>query len=157
MNMVIVGRAGIAVQTKLLTPTAKMPTYGTDHAAGMDLYVDILGDTGENSLDLQPGQWHMFKTGIAMALPCGYYGRISPRSGLALKNGLDVLAGTIDADYRGKINVILINFGTEPYTFNHGDRVAQMIITTYSYAELVEVDELDDTARGDGAYGSTGR
>lgn len=142
--------------TKLLTEHATVPTYGSTEAAGMDLYADFTDQTG-SVYRLDPGERWAVPTGIAVALPALHYGRIAPRSGLAFKQGIDVLAGVIDSDYRGEIKAILINLGDEPVVIKHGDRVAQMIITPY-YTLLPEpVDELPDTERGSGGFGSTGK
>ncbi len=143
------------IPTKLLTDTATLPTYGSEEAAGMDLHVD-LGGTGEKAA-LLPGERRLFKTGISVALPARFYGRIAPRSGLAYKKGIDVMAGVIDSDYRGEIGVILINHGDDDFQINHGDRIAQMIITPYHTAMPEPVEELPDTERGAGGFGSTGK
>lgn len=136
--------------TKLLNDNAVIPTYGSDSAAGMDLYA-AFAET------IPAGQHRIVKTGIAMKIPDGFYGRIAPRSGLAYKNGIDVFAGVIDNDYRGEIGIILYNAGSEPFHVQPGDRVAQMIITPYEMAMPYVVEDLDDTARGSGGFGSTGK
>lgn len=142
--------------TKKLTSGATVPTYGSAEAAGMDLYADFSNETGSTRL-IMPGQRWAVPTGIAVALPPLHYGRVAPRSGLAFKKGVDVLAGVIDSDYRGEIKAILINLGGTQFVIRHGDRVAQMIITPY-YTLLPEpVDELPDTERGSGGFGSTGK
>lgn len=104
---------------------------------------------------LKPGERKLFKTGLYMAIPNGLYGRIAPRSGLAYKNGIDVMAGVIDEDYRGEIGVILINLGQEDKQINVGDKIAQMIFENYTRCDFTVVDELDDTNRGIGGFGST--
>lgn len=130
-----------------------LPKYGTEHAAGMDLEAAI-----DQPLTLNPGTRAIVPCGIAIALPEGYEAQIRPRSGLAAKNGVTVLntPGTIDADYRGEVKVILVNLGTEPFVIERGMRIAQMVIASYSRAEWNVVDTLDETARGTGGFGSTG-
>ena len=154
------------IPTKLLTKFATVPTYGSEEAAGMDLSYDAYSGLGPDvpefkSLTLvhvmKPGERVLFKTGISMALPPFHYGRIAPRSGLAYKSGIDVMAGVIDSDYRGEIGVILINHGDEDFQVNHGDRIAQMIITPYEIAMPYVVEDLDNTGRGSGGFGSTGK
>lgn len=155
---------------KLLTKSASVPTYGSEEAAGMDLYADfgsMRGDAAEphghplfaenDFLHLEPGQHRMVGTGIAVSIPPGFYGRIAPRSGLAARNGIDVLAGVVDRDYRGELKVILINLGHDVYTISHGDRIAQMIIEPCERVAVQEVEELDSTARGAARFGSTGK
>lgn len=143
------------IPTKLLTNTATLPTYGSEEAAGMDLCVD-LEEVGKTAA-LLPGERRLFKTGISVALPARFYGRIAPRSGLAYKHGIDVMAGVIDSDYRGPVGVILINHGNDMFDITHGDRIAQMIITPYHTAMPELVEELPDTERGAGGFGSTGK
>ena len=132
----------------------RLPAYMTAHAAGMDLYADLADD-----LLLHPGERALVPTGIAIELPDGYEAQIRPRSGLALRNGIALVnaPGTIDPDYRGEIGVIVINHGTEPFLVRTGERIAQMVIAPFVRAELVQVDELGITARGDGGFGHTGR
>jgi dUTP pyrophosphatase len=131
----------------------ELPSYATVSSAGMDL----LAATNED-ITIKPGKRVLIKTGISIALPEGFEAQIRPRSGLAWKNGITVLnsPGTIDADYRGEIGVILINHGEEEFIITRGMRIAQMIIANYTRAEFKEVVELDDTARGSGGFGSTG-
>lgn len=130
-----------------------LPSYETEHAAGMDLMAAIDGDD-----ILAPGERALVPTGLAISLPEGFEAQVRPRSGLAFKNGVTVLnaPGTIDADYRGEVSVILINLGSEPFTVTRGMRIAQMVIAPVSRAALVELDTLDDTDRGAGGFGSTG-
>ncbi|MCE9507438.1 MAG: dUTP diphosphatase [Alphaproteobacteria bacterium] len=130
-----------------------LPKYATEHAAGMDLEAAI-----DAPLTLKPGERILVPTGIAIALPPGYEAQIRPRSGLAAKNGLTVLnsPGTIDADYRGEIKVILINLGAEPFTIERGMRVAQMVVAAHSSVVWNAVGSLDETTRGAGGFGSTG-
>ncbi len=131
-----------------------LPFYATTHAAGADLRAaiaeDVIIETGEKAL---------IKTGFAMALPDNFEAQIRPRSGLALKHGITVLnsPGTIDADYRGEIGVILINHGKETFRVQRGDRIAQMIIAPFVQAQFVSVDTLDETERGEGGFGSSGK
>ena len=144
----------IHVPMKLLSETAQMPHYGSGDAAGMDLYAD-LGNKGV--IQINPGERKLIKTGVAMAIPPGYYGRVAPRSGLAYKNGIDVMAGVIDSDYRGEIGAIIINLGDAPFNVHTGDRVAQLIFERYSPAYGYKVAVLPGTERGDGGFGSTGK
>lgn len=126
----------------------------TPHAAGMDLYAELHAD-----LILLPGMRALVPTGIAVALPAGYEAQIRPRSGLALRHGITLVnaPGTIDPDYRGEIGVIVINHGSEPFTIRKGERIAQMVFAPFVRALLEEVDELEETSRGDGGFGHTGR
>src|SRR5512135_1830719 len=122
-----------------------LPHYQTEHAAGVDLYAAV-----ERETVIGPGKWNLVPTGIAIAIPEGYEGQVRPRSGLALKNGIGMLnaPGTIDADYRGEIGVILFNFGREPFTVRRGDRIAQLVFAKLEKAAFVKVDSLSETARG---------
>lgn len=131
----------------------ELPSYETKNSAGMDLRACIT----ENII-LKKGERKLIKTGISIALPENYEAQVRPRSGLALKNGITVLntPGTIDADYRGEIGVILINLGDSDFTIERGMRIAQMVIAPVVQAELAEVKELDETSRGKGGFGSTG-
>ena len=133
-----------------------LPAYQTAHAAGLDLLAAVPED---DALTLQPGRYALVPTGLSIALPEGYEAQVRPRSGLAAKHGVTVLnaPGTIDADYRGEIGVLLINHGAEPFTIRRGERIAQMVIAPVARAELVAVTELPSTARGSGGFGSTGR
>lgn len=130
-----------------------LPAYQSADAAGLDLHAAV-----EAPLTLAPGARALVPTGIAMAIPRGFEGQVRPRSGLALRHGVTVLnsPGTIDADYRGEVKVLLINLGQEPFTVKAGDRIAQLVIAKVERAELVVVTELDSTERGAGGYGSTG-
>lgn len=153
----------ISVPVKRLTETAKIPTYGSAEAAGMDLYVDLSGMTGfvDNpdgvEFTLYAGQRALLQTNIGVEIPTGYYGNIEPRSGLAFKHGIQVLGGIIDSDYRKSIGVILLNTGKENIKFKHHDRIAQMVIKPHMTAHLHEVEELSETVRDGGGFGSTGR
>ncbi|WJR78312.1 dUTP diphosphatase [Bradyrhizobium sp. NP1] len=133
-----------------------LPAYQSTDAAGLDLVAAV---PDEAPLTLSPGQRAMVPTGLAIALPAGFEAQVRPRSGLAAKHGVTVLnsPGTIDADYRGEINVILINHGASPFVIRRGERIAQMVIAPVVQARLVPVDTLADTARGSGGFGSTGR
>ena len=133
-----------------------LPAYQTAHAAGLDLPAAVPED---HSLTLLPGRSALVPTGFMIALPEGYEAQVRPRSGLAAKHGVTVLnaPGTVDADYRGEISVLLINHGAEPFTIKRGERIAQMVIAPVARAEFVAVTELSSTARGSGGYGSTGR
>lgn len=130
-----------------------LPAYQSDLAAGLDLLAAIAAP-----LIIGSGERALVPTGLAMALPAGYEAQVRPRSGLAAKHGVTVLntPGTVDADYRGEIKVILINHGAEDFTINRGDRIAQMVIAPVLQAQISEVTELSDTDRGSGGFGSTG-
>lgn len=131
----------------------KLPTYATEQSAGMDLSAAL-----EEALELGPGERAMVPTGLSIALPAGYEAQVRPRSGLAAKHGVTVLnsPGTIDADYRGEIKVILINHGQEPFTIERGMRIAQMVVERYETVGWEIVEDLDETERGAGGFGSTG-
>lgn len=130
-----------------------LPAYESDYAAGMDLRAAL-----QSPITLEPSERSLVPTGLKMALPQGYEAQIRPRSGLAYRNGITMLntPGTIDADYRGELKVLAVNLGQEDFTINHGDRIAQMIIAPVVQAEVHEVDELTETERGEGGFGSTG-
>jgi len=132
-----------------LHPAAKLPTRGSRHAAGLDLY-------SIEEVTLAAGGRAAVRTGLSVAIPRGFYGRVAPRSGLAVKHGLDVLAGVIDSDYRGEIICALVNHSAEAFALEAGGRVAQLIIEAIITPEPVWVDSLDETARGAGGFGSTG-
>jgi dUTP pyrophosphatase len=131
-----------------------LPAYQTAEAAGMDLRADI-----DESLVILPMGRAAVPTGIALAIPPGYEGQVRPRSGLALKHGVTCLnsPGTIDSDYRGEVKVILANLGDAPFSVRRGDRIAQVVFAPVTRAALSVVASLDDTGRGDGGFGSTGR
>ena len=143
----------MVVRFKKLRPAAVLPRYMTAGAAGMDL-----ASAAEGPLTLAPGARAGVPTGLAMELPAGYEGQVRPRSGLAARHGITVTnaPGTIDADYRGEIVVLLVNLGGEPYTIAPGERIAQLVIAPVTRAEVAEVDQLGDTARGGGGFGHTG-
>jgi len=130
-----------------------LPAYATEQSAGMDLRANI-----EESFTLHPLERRLVPTGLYIALPPGYEAQVRPRSGLALKRGITVLnaPGTIDADYRGEVGVLLVNLSQEDFVVNDGERIAQMVIARHETAEFVEVEELDATERGAGGYGHTG-
>jgi dUTP pyrophosphatase len=130
-----------------------LPSYATSDSAGMDLAAAVSSD-----LVLKPGARAIVPTGFAIALPPGFEAQVRPRSGLAAKNGVTVLnaPGTIDADYRGEVGVILVNHGSDAFTVTRGMRIAQMVIAPVSLAAMIETAELPDTARGAGGFGSTG-
>ncbi len=132
-----------------LHPAAILPTRGSGQAAGLDLH-------SIEDVALAAGERAAVRTGLSAAIPQGFYGRIAPRSGLAVKHGLDVLAGVIDSDYRCEIVCALINHGREAFTLAAGERIAQLIIEAIITPEPVWVDSLDETARGAGGFGSTG-
>ena len=130
-----------------------LPAYATEQSAGMDLRASI-----DEPIVLQPLERRLVPTGLYIALPVGFEAQIRPRSGLALKKGITLLntPGTIDADYRGEIGVIMINLSKEPFEIQDGDRIAQMVIARHEHAEWVDVDVLDETERGAGGFGHTG-
>ena len=153
--------------------TNELPTYGTVESAGCDLRADLWGLKEKflfgaeiirnealeiKSVEIAPGGRALIPTGLQIALPVGYEAHVRPRSGLALKHGITVLntPGTIDADYRGDIGVVLINHGTEPFIVEQGDRIAQLVIAKHERVDWIEVAELNETHRGDGGFGSTG-
>jgi len=129
-----------------------LPAYATAHAAGMDV-------VAAETLTLEPGRRHAVATGFAIAIPDGYEVQVRPRSGLALKHGITCLntPGTIDSDYRGEVKVILANLGAEPFEVKRGERIAQLVPAPVLRARFAEVAALEDTARGEGGFGSTGR
>ena len=131
-----------------------LPAYMTPEAAGMDLFAAVT-----EPLLLPPGDRVLVPTGLQIALPAGFEGQIRPRSGLAVKHGITVLnsPGTIDADYRGEIKVILINLGQEPYTITRRDRIAQLIVSKVEKASIILCEELQDSERGSGGFGHTGK
>lgn len=133
-----------------------LPRQQSAGAAGLDLMAAIGTD---EVLTILPGDYAMIPTGLAIALPDGYEAQVRPRSGLAAKHGVTVLnsPGTVDADYRGEVKIVLINHGREPFALRRGDRIAQMVVARVSAVDLVEVEELDATQRGTGGHGSTGR
>lgn len=140
---------------KRLHPAAPAPHRAHETDAGADLYA--LGDsTAQNYGPLVPGERRLFRTGIALALPAGYYGRIAPRSGLAVREGLDVMAGVVDSSYRGEVQVLLVNLGPNAVWIEPGSRIAQLIVEKCEPATFHEVEVLDETERAAGGFGSTG-
>lgn len=131
-----------------------LPAYSTTASAGLDLRANL-----ETPIELQPLDRVLIATGLFIELPVGYEAQIRPRSGLAFKNGVTVLnsPGTIDADYRGELKVLLINISKESFTINDGERIAQMVIARHEQAEWIEVNELNETQRGEGGFGHTGK
>ena len=131
----------------------KLPEYSTPHSSGMDLRANLI-----KPLFLKSYERILVKTGLFVEIPPGYEAQVRPRSGLALKNGITVLnsPGTIDADYRGEIGVILVNLSKEDFKINHGERIAQLVFSAYSKVVLLEVKSLDESARGIGGFGSSG-
>jgi dUTP pyrophosphatase len=147
-------RVKILIKRLREEPAVRLPAYMTEQSSGMDLYAFLEGE-----ITLQPGERRLIPTGISMAIPEGFEGQVRPRSGLAIRHGIGVVnaPGTIDADYRGEIAILLINYGQEPFTVRNGDRIAQMIISRVARATWEEVDVLPSTARQEGGFGHTGR
>jgi dUTP pyrophosphatase len=143
----------LIVQVRRLSPAAILPRYMTDLAAGVDLHAAVAVD-----VTLAPGERTLVPTGLALAIPVGFEGQVRPRSGLALKKGVSLVnsPGTIDADYRGEVGIIIINHGQDAVTIAPGERIAQLIIAPVVRAEFAEVDELDATRRNAGGFGHTG-
>lgn len=143
----------VEVEIKKLYPDSVVPTYKTEHAAGMDLSAYLA-----SSLSIAPGERSLVDTGIAIALPPGYEAQVRPRSGLAFKNGIGLVnsPGTIDADYRGEIRVVLINLGDTDFEIHSGDRIAQLVVAPVSRVEWQQVSVLDATTRNAGGFGHTG-
>lgn len=141
------------IQVTKLRDTATLPEYQSEGAAGMDIHACI-----DEAVTLQPMERRMIPTGFAMALPAGYEAQIRARSGLSIKHGITMIngVGTIDADYRGEVGVLLVNLGQEPFEITPDMRIAQMVIATYERAVWNEVASLEETARGEGGFGSTG-
>lgn len=141
------------VKFKKLSNNIETPQYATEQSAGMDLRAVL-----DEPVTLRSLERKVVMTDLSIALPRGFEAQVRPRSGLAAKHGITVLntPGTIDADYRGNIGVILVNLSTEPFTINNGDRIAQLVVSKYERVEWVEVDDLDETGRGSGGFGSTG-
>lgn len=139
----------VVLEVKKLSPNAILPTRGSAFAAGLDLYSISSQLVPKNSRAL-------VKTGLSLAIPPNHYGRIAPRSGLALNSGIDIGAGVIDSDYRGEVCVLLFNFGEADFLVAEGMRIAQLIIEKISIPAVIEVESLSDTSRGAGGFGSTG-
>ena len=142
------------IQVKVLNKGHQpLPAYATPQSAGMDIRANI-----NEPITLRPMERHLVPTGLHIALPAGFEAQMRPRSGLALKHGLTVLnsPGTIDADYRGEVMVLLINLGDRDFVINDGERIAQMVIARHETADFIAVEMLDETERGEGGYGHTG-
>mgnify|MGYP001401778856 CR=1 FL=1 len=141
------------VHVMRLHKDARLPRYMSEHAAGMDLHACL-----RESMVIKPGERVLVPTGIAMAIPPGYEGQVRARSGLALRHGLALVnaPGTIDADYRGEIGVLMINLGQDVVEINHADRIAQLVVAPIVQAQLTEVDLLNETQRSGGGFGHTG-
>lgn len=142
------------VQVKIINQSNHpLPAYQTEHAAGMDVYAALEAD-----IVLQPLERALVPTGFYIELPAGYEAQIRPRSGLAYKHGITVLnsPGTIDADYRGEVKVLLVNLSNDPFTIRNGERIAQMVVAPHAQVQWQEADLLSETRRGAGGYGSTG-
>lgn len=140
-------------------PDIPLPAYQTAGAAGADLHANLPPEARAAGIRLEPGARALLPTGLRIALPAGWEMQVRPRSGLALKHGVTLVntPGTVDADYRGPLGVILINLGQAPYTVAHGERIAQAVLAPTVQARFAPVDELDATARGTAGFGSTGR
>ncbi len=148
--------ASASFLVRRLRPGAALPRRMTPFSAGLDL----TACTGEGTmLVIAPGERELVPTGLSLAIPIGYEGQVRPRSGLALRHGITVAnsPGTIDADYRGELKVLLINLGAEPFEVRHGERIAQLVLAPVALLEALEVEELPAAERGDGGFGSTGR
>ncbi len=145
----------ISVKIKRLKEASDLPLpdYETEGSSGMDIRASV-----KEPVLIEPGEVKLIPTGLAVSIPRGYEGQMRPRSGLALKHGIGMVnsPGTIDSDYRGEIGIILINWGHEPFTVKRGDRIAQMIISRVCRADVIDVEELDSTGRGEGGFGHSG-
>lgn len=137
------------LKVRRVKDNACIPTKGSSRAVGLDLY-------STEEVSIAPGEYKLVSTGLVFSLPIGTYGRIAPRSGLSVK-GVDVKAGVIDPDYKGEVKVLLLNFGTEPFECQAGQRVAQLILEKVTFPRVEETWELQETQRGDGGFGSTGQ
>ena len=149
--------APVRVEVRRVRPSEEplpLPCYMTEGAAGMDLFADV-----DEPVTLPPLGRALVPTGLSLAVPPGYEGQVRPRSGLAFRHGLSMpnAPGTIDADYRGEVKVLLVNLGSEPFVVRRGERIAQLVICPVARAALVEVAQLPASSRGDGGFGSTGR
>ncbi len=141
------------VTVEIVDASGRLPRYATPQAAGMDVHAFL-----KEPVTIAPGERALISTGLRVALPDGFEMQLRPRSGLALRNGITLLnsPGTVDADYRGEIGVILINHGKEPFTVNDGDRIAQMVVTRYWRVDWHKCTSLEESRRGDGGFGHTG-
>ena len=138
-----------------LTDTAFLPTKAYSGDAGFDLYVDLLNEN--NFIDIEAGKRALVSTGCAFAIPEGYYGRIADRSSVAWKSGCHVLAGVVDSAYRGEVKVVLMNLSEKTFKVEHGMRISQLVITKIYTGDLTEVKDLNETERGEGGFGSSGK
>jgi dUTP pyrophosphatase len=148
--------SAVTVKVRRVRPSElPLPKYQTPHAAGLDLLADVPAD---EAVQLEPGERKLIPTGLALEIPPGYEGQVRPRSGLALKQGVTCLnsPGTIDADYRGEVGVILINHSEDLVFVRRGERIAQLVISPVAQGNLIEVAALSDSSRGEGGFGSTG-
>lgn len=154
----------MTLRVKKLSTTAQLPTRGSDRSAGYDLAACLTDHNGRDrgkftfhgAIVIMPGARALVPTGLAFTAPEGTYGRIAPRSGIALNNGIDTLAGVVDEDFTNEAGVVLVNLGQERFVIEHGMRIAQLILEKIKTPEVVEVDHLDSTIRGSGGFGSTG-
>lgn len=144
----------VILKVERLEHCIALPEYATNGSAGMDLCL-----ASDTIVELKPGERTKLPTGIKMEIPGGYEGQIRPRSGLADKAGISLTncVGTVDSDYRGEVKVLVINHGHEPYKFQPGERIAQLLITPVPQVEMIEVESVDKTGRGEGGFGSTGK
>jgi dUTP pyrophosphatase len=140
----------LPIKVKRLRDGARLPAQATDWSAGADLYC-------VEAFTLRPGERKLVATGLAIEIPPYYYGRVAPRSGLAVRHGIDTLAGIIDSDFRGELKVALINFGDQPVGFEGGERIAQLIIERAARCDYIWSEELSETGRAEGGFGSTGK
>ncbi|MBV7408592.1 dUTP diphosphatase [Maritimibacter sp. DP1N21-5] len=149
----------LVVREDWADPEIALPSYETTGAAGADLRANLPSGDRASGITLAPLERRIIPTGLRVAIPEGFEMQIRPRSGLAFKHGITLpnTPGTIDSDYRGPLGVLLVNIGTEPYTLHHGDRIAQAVIAPVVQASFAIAESLDDTARGHGGFGSTGR
>jgi dUTP pyrophosphatase len=143
-------RARLPIKVKRLRDGARLPARATDWSAGADLHC-------VEAFTLRPGERRLVPAGLAIEIPPGYYGRVAPRSGLAVRHGIDTLAGIIDSDYRGELKVALINLGDQPVSFAAGERIAQLIIERAASCDYFWSEELSETERSEGGFGSTGK
>eukprot|EP00190_Bangiopsis_sp_CCMP1999_P002397 CAMPEP_0198731344 /NCGR_PEP_ID=MMETSP1475-20131203/29259_1 /TAXON_ID= ORGANISM="Unidentified sp., Strain CCMP1999" /NCGR_SAMPLE_ID=MMETSP1475 /ASSEMBLY_ACC=CAM_ASM_001111 /LENGTH=148 /DNA_ID=CAMNT_0044494301 /DNA_START=135 /DNA_END=581 /DNA_ORIENTATION=+ len=139
----------LMLQVKRLSESAMLPKRATEGSAGYDLF-------SAEDAEVQPGRRRLVTTDIALRLPDGYYGRVAPRSGLAVRHGIHIGAGVIDSDYRGNVGVLLFNFGEEVFHVQKGNRIAQLIVEKVALPEVIETDDLSESVRADGGFGSTG-
>lgn len=152
----VIGGLAIRVERLDHAEGLDLPAYETEHAAGMDLRAAV---PATQPFVLAAGKWALIPTGLKVAIPPGFEAQVRPRSGLAMRHGITALnaPGTIDADYRGEVKVLLINLGEQPFTITRGERIAQMVVAAHASVDWLPVDRLDETKRGEGGFGSTGR